>query len=175
MLPIVVGGLVVAGCTTETPGDPTATRGPATTTGSASEPTSTSSSSGGDELADFDPCAQLNAVASQFALTRIEKQGTQDCQARWGETTTIVSIKVFPTLGLGDVVLGPNAKPSDVQVGARKAKHVEAVLTTTDCVYAVEITPKSRVDFFAAATASSAEACEAANKLATAVEPKLPK
>ncbi|MEU4806666.1 hypothetical protein [Actinosynnema sp. NPDC023587] len=175
VLPVVVVGLVLAGCTTTTPGDPSATGGPATTTDSPQESTTTSSATpGGDELADFDSCAELTAVAGQFDLSRIEKTGKLDCEARWGQTTTKVSINVFPTLGLGDVTLGPNSKASDVQIGARQAKRVEAVLTTTDCTYAVEITPKSRVDFFGASTASSAEACDAAKQLATAVEPKLP-
>ncbi len=174
VLPIAVVGLVLAGCTSKTPGEASSSGGATTTTTSAA-PTTTSASSGGDKLANFDPCAELNAVASQFSLTRVEKKSAEHCAARWGQTTTAVGIIVFPSLGVTDVVPGANTTTTDTKVGSRQTKRLEKATTTTDCAFAVEVTPKSRVDFFASTTGSSSEACDVAKQLAEAVEPKLPK
>ncbi|MEU4806668.1 DUF3558 family protein [Actinosynnema sp. NPDC023587] len=175
VLSIAAVGLVLAGCTSTTSGDPSASGG--TTTETVAESTSTTTSqraSGGGELADFDACEELNAVASQFALTRIAEDGEQECKARWGETTTTVRVKVFPELGVADVAAKPGSKIAETTIGSHRATTFKAPLTDTDCAVAVGIEAKSRVDFVAASTTSADEACEAATKLATAVEPKLP-
>nr|BFE47575.1 hypothetical protein GCM10017745_10020 [Saccharothrix mutabilis subsp. capreolus] len=126
-------------------------------------------------MADFDPCAELNAVAAQFSLSRIENQGKQHCGARWGQTTTSVGIKAFPELGISEATGGAQARISDTTIAGRKAKRIEAGLTETSCLVAVEVTAKSRVDFVGAATSSAQESCDAVTQLAEAVAPKLPK
>ncbi|MEU6150800.1 hypothetical protein ABZ816_12450 [Actinosynnema sp. NPDC047251] len=176
VLPIAVIGLVLTGCTTKTPGGATPTSGAATSTTETSDGgTTTSEPSGGGDLAAFDACKELNEVASKLSLSRIQKDVGTACQARFGQTTTIVTVKAFPQLGIADLSAGPKAQPSDIPVGAHKAKRVKTPLTDTDCVVSVEITAKSRVDFVAASTTSPDEACDAATQVATAVEPKLPK
>ena len=60
-------------------------------------------------------------------------------------------------------------------IGSRKAKLVKAPSTKSSCLVAIEVTSTSRVDVGASANASLAEACDAATKVATAIEPKLPK
>ncbi|WP_309109714.1 DUF3558 family protein [Saccharothrix sp.] len=172
ILSIAVVGVALAGCTTKEPGDPSA--GATATTTTASKPTTTSEQSGGDALADFDPCAAMNAVAAQFSLTRIEAE-SRGCGARWGQTTTSVGLKVQPELSIAEAVGASGARFIDTNIGSRKAKKVEAGFTDTSCLIAVEVGPKSRVDFVAEATASVQESCDAATKLATAIEPKLPK
>ncbi|GAA1357218.1 hypothetical protein [Saccharothrix algeriensis] len=176
ILLILVAGLVLTGCTTTDPGNATAGRDSTFTTETSEGTTTTSApAGGGDELAKFDACAELNAVAGQFALSRIEKVGAKGCQARWGQTTTAVTIVAVPELPIGEATGGPDARYSDVMIGARKAKRVEAGLTDVSCLVAVEVTAESRVDFYGAATTSVDESCAAATKLAEAVEPKLPK
>ncbi|WP_433266261.1 DUF3558 family protein [Actinosynnema sp. CS-041913] len=176
VLPIAVAGLVLAGCTTKDPGTPTSTGSASTTTETSEDSTTTSTpASGGNKLAKFDGCAELNAVASQFALTRIEKEGPRGCKARWGQTTTAVLVDAFPEVGLSEVTGGSSARLADTTVGSRKAKRVEAGLTDVSCLIAVEVDATSRVDFYAAATTTVEESCDAAKKLAEAVEPKLPK
>ncbi|MEJ2855325.1 MULTISPECIES: DUF3558 family protein [unclassified Saccharothrix] len=174
ILSIAVVGVALAGCTTKEPGDPSA-GATATTTTTAGKPTTTSQSSSGDALADFDPCAEMNAVAAQLSLTRVEKESGQGCGARWGQTTTSVGVKVQPELSIAEAVGASGARFVDTTIGSRKAKKVEAGFTDTSCLIAVEVGPKSRVDFVAEATASVQESCDAAQKLATAIEPKLPK
>ncbi|XVV08090.1 DUF3558 family protein [Actinosynnema sp. CA-248983] len=166
--------MVLAGCTSKEPGDPSA--GSTTTTSPDKSPTTTSSSAAaGSAITDFDLCAEFEAVAGQFSISRIEKTGKQDCSGRWGQTTTSVGVKVFPSLSIAEAKGQPGARFSDTTVGSRKAKKVEAGLTDTSCLIAVEVGPKSRVDFYGEATASVGESCDAAQKLAEAIEPKLPK
>jgi hypothetical protein len=73
--------------------------------------------------------------------------------------------------------MGPSSKASDISIGSHKARKVGAPGggTTSSCAVTIEITSKSRLDVVASANASQDEACDAATKLATAVEPKLPK
>ncbi|MFI9813019.1 DUF3558 domain-containing protein [Saccharothrix variisporea] len=176
ILTIAAAALLLAGCTSKEPGDPTAGATTSTTaTKSPDKTTTTSKPASGDALADFDACAQVNAVASQLSLSRIEPSGKDECDARWGQTTTAVKVKAFPDLGISDATGGSKARISDTSIGTRKAKKVEAGVTDTSCLIAVEVGSKSRVDFYAASTTSVQESCDAATKLATAIEPKLPK
>lgn len=175
VLPIAVLGLALAACTSTEGGNPTAGGSATTTTKSSGKTTTTTSPGGGDSLADFDPCAEMNAVASQLSLVKVEKDGTQECIARWGQTTTVVRVKAFPELGIADYVPGASSKITDTSIGTHKAKKVTAPASSTSCAVTVEVTPKSRVDFVGAATSSQEEACDAAEKLAKAIEPKLPK
>ncbi|MBW4715748.1 DUF3558 family protein [Saccharothrix obliqua] len=164
-------GLAVAGCSEKTPGGATAG---STTTSEESSPRTTSSAAAGNALENFDACAELKAVSGQFGLSEIEEEPGDSCSARWGQTTSTVQIKTRPTQGISEVALGEHAQPSDIKIGKHEAKRVKAVLSKTDCLVAVAVTAKSRVDFTGSSTASADEACEAARSLATAVEPKLP-
>ncbi|RKT51526.1 subtilisin inhibitor-like [Saccharothrix australiensis] len=177
VLPIAVVGLVLAGCTTKDPGSATPGGGSTSTTTKTSEKSTATSepSGGGDKLARFDACAELNAVASRFSLSRVEKDGARGCTARWGQTTTAVGVKAFPEVGLSGATGGSSARISDTTVGSRKAKRVEAGLTDVSCLIAVEVNATSRVDFYATSTTSVEESCDTAKQLAEAIEPKLPK
>ncbi|QTR01213.1 hypothetical protein J7S33_17160, partial [Saccharothrix algeriensis] len=106
----------------------------------------------------------MNAVAGQLSLTGIEEDGKQACMAKWGNSTTRVRIRVYPELGIADVVAKPDAQITETTIGSHKAKIAKAALSKTDCDVSVEITAKSRVDFFGAATASADEACDAAKE-----------
>ncbi|MFI9813020.1 DUF3558 family protein [Saccharothrix variisporea] len=175
ILTIAAAALLLAGCTSKEPGDPTA-RSTATTTAASGQSTTTSKPSSGDNLlADYDPCDELNAIASQVSLTEIEEDGRQECKARWGQTTTVVRVKAFPELGIGEIVGGANSKFTDLSIGSHKARKVTAPSSSTSCAVTVEVSAKSRVDVVASATSSQDEACDAAQKVATAIEPKLPK
>ncbi|MBP2339619.1 hypothetical protein JOF41_005797 [Saccharothrix coeruleofusca] len=129
---------------------------------------------GGDTLADFDSCKVLESVAGQFGLTEIEEVGTQECQAEYS-TSTGVTLKAWPELGIAEAKGGPNAEISDTRINGRKAKLVEKAFTSSACMIALEVDAKSRVDVITSANVSLDEACDAATKIAAAVEPKLPK
>lgn len=172
VLTVVVLGAVAAGCSTKEPGDATAGTTTSTTTERASATTSTKPSGSGDSLADFDECEVLNSLASQLNLTEIEEGVGNTCGASVSATAS-VTIKGHPDLGVDDVV--PGGQQSDITIGSRKAKMVKQSVTQTSCLIALEATPTSRVDVAGAANASLDEACEAATRVAEAIEPKLPK
>ena len=171
VLALTVLGAVAAGCTTggtPTPG-PT---GSTSTEQTSKTTTSTKPSAGGDALADFDPCAVLNSVAAQLNLTEIEEEGGDTCLAHYSSTVSF-SLSAHPELGIEDAV--SSGEKSDIPVGSRKGKLVKSPTTKSSCLVAIEVTPTSRVDVGASANASLDEACEAATKVAEAIEPKLPK
>ncbi|MFJ6670811.1 DUF3558 family protein [Actinosynnema sp. NPDC091369] len=170
VLALAVLGAVATGCTT----DGTPTPGPTGSTSTeqtSKTTTSTKPSTGGDALADFDPCAVLNSVAAQLNLTGIEEEGGDTCLANYSSTVSF-SLAAHPELGIDEAVGG---EKSDIPVGSRKGKLVKTPTTKNSCLVAIEVTPTSRVDVGASANASLDEACEAATKVATAIEPKLPK
>ncbi|RKT71860.1 DUF3558 family protein [Saccharothrix variisporea] len=176
ILPIAVLGVVLAGCSEKQGGTPTAGSDTPTTTGTSAKPTTTSSSGTSGGLESFDACAAVQAAAGQLPLTEIEPNGKAGCDAEFG-TSVSLGVKAYPSLGISDFVMGPNSKPSDITIGSRKARKVGAPAggTTSSCAVTIEVTAKSRVDVVASANASQDEACDAATKLATAIEPKLPK
>jgi hypothetical protein len=143
------------------------------TTPKTSSPTGTSSGAS-TSLASYKPCDELKVVAGQLGLTEIAEEGTHKCGARYGATVSL-GVEAFLDIGLKDVSGGPNAEFSDVPVGARKAKLVKKAFSNSACAVAIEVSAKSRVDVVASANVSLDEACEAATKVATAIEPKLPK
>jgi hypothetical protein len=170
VLSMVIVGAVATGCTTGGTATPKPTSATATEQTSKTT-TSTKPSAGGDSLADFDPCAVLNSVAAQLKLTEIEEEGGDTCIANYSSTVSF-SLAAHPELGIAETVGG---QPSDIAIGPRKAKLVKSPTTTASCLVAVEVTATSRVDVGASANASLDEACDAASKVATAIEPKLPK
>ncbi|WP_170185189.1 DUF3558 family protein [Saccharothrix texasensis] len=172
VLVLAVAALALAGCSTKEPGDATAgpTTGGATTT-KGSSPTTTSAS--GASIADFDPCAELEALAAQFNLTAIEDEGADGCFARYSPTVG-VTVAGSPDLSIDDAGKGPNAQTTDTTVNGRKAKLVRRAASDTACAVAMEV-GSDRVDVVASANASLDEACAAATAVAEAIEPKLPK
>lgn len=170
VLALALASLALVGCSTNEPGNPT----PGTTTagGSTSEDSSpTTTSEAGDPLADFDPCAALEEVAGQFNLTGIEKDG-EDCFAQYSSSVTVLVGPIDAPLA--EAGKGPQAEVSDTTVNGREAKLVRKAYTNTACAIALKV-GDGRVDAVASANASLDEACDAATKVATAIEPQLPK
>lgn len=170
---IAVLGAVLTGCSGTSGTARPETTGAATTATEDTAPTTTSAPTAAG-LADFDACGELEGVASQLGLTSIEEDGTQECKARYAGNVA-VRVKAFPELGIEEYVPGPSSQVSDVPLGSHKAKRITAPSSSSSCAVTVEISSSSRVDFVASANASLDQACEAATKVATAVEPKLPK
>jgi hypothetical protein len=175
VLPLAVVGLALVGCSTGETGNPSAETKTTTSAANTSEkPTSSSTPASGSSLAAYKPCDELTSVAGPLGLTGIEEDGTQECKARY-PSTVAVRVKAFPQLGIKDYVPGASSEISDVPVGSHKAKRVTKPASSTSCAITIEVSSTSRVDVVASANASLDEACEAANKVATAIEPKLPK
>lgn len=170
ILALAVLGAVATGCSSEEPGDPTPQGSDSTSTERTSQTTSTKPSSGGASLTDFDACEAVNSVATQLNLTEIEVDGDA-CDAEFSATVS-VTVEPKPDLKIDEAV---GKELSDIDVGPRKAKLVKAPATDSSCLVAIEVTETDRVDVIAVANASQDEACDAATKVATAIEPKLPK
>lgn len=166
VVPLAVLGAV--GCSSAEPGE---ARAGATGPTSTERPSETTTAVG-DPLADFDSCEVLDSVAAQLNLTNIEGDSSGSCTADFNSTVSF-TIKAHPDLGLADVV--PGGQQSETEVGSRKAKLVKESTTKTSCLMAVEVTDTSRVDVAASAYSSLDETCDAATKVAVAIEPKLPR
>lgn len=173
LLSVTVLGAVLAGCsdTAGTP-SPETTGTTAAPTGDAGTSTTTSAPTG-DSLANFDACEALRGVASELGLTRIEEAKAGGCEARHAERTAVRVIP-FPELGVEDFVPGPNTQLSDFPMSGHKAKRATAPTTDSSCAIVIEITSSSRVDVAASSPSTQEQACEAATKVATAIEPNLP-
>ncbi|GAA3460833.1 hypothetical protein ACFFSW_33570 [Saccharothrix longispora] len=170
VLALAVVASVATGCSEKEPGDATSTNTGATTAGQTSKTTTSAPSTGGDALADFDACDTLNAVAGQVDLTEIEPDGDA-CDAVSSPTTS-VSLKPQPDLKIDEAV---GKEVSGIRVGSRDAKLVKAPASDTSCLVAIEVTPTDRVDIAASDDASLDKACDAATRVANAIEPTLPK
>lgn len=168
VLPVVVLGFALAGCSSNEPGKATAADTPSATSGSS--PTSSSSGTG---IGEVDPCSLLkSADVSELKLTTAEKVDENSCQWRT-EDRTLVRVNTYPKLGVKDYELGPNSEPSDIKVGTHEAKLIKKVLTNTSCAVVIKLTDTSSVDVNA--TGSKLEAtCPAAQSVAEAIEPNLP-
>ncbi|MFC6094786.1 hypothetical protein [Saccharothrix lopnurensis] len=169
VLALALASLALVACSTNEPGNPnpgTTTAG-GTTSGNSS-PTTTSGA--GDPLADFDPCAALREVAGQFNLTGIEEDG-DDCFAEFSPSVTVLVGPIDAPLA--EAGKGPQAEVSDTEVNGREAKLVRKAYTNTACAVALAV-GEGRVDTVASADASLEEACDAATRVATAIEPQLP-
>ncbi|PSL55017.1 hypothetical protein B0I31_106541 [Saccharothrix carnea] len=111
-------------------------------------------------------------MKSQLDLSNIEKVDEKECGAEVS-TTAYFGLTKQPELAIADAV--GDGKKTDVPIGSHKAKLVEAPAGKNSCLLTIEVAPTSRVDIIAVANASGAEACELATRVATAIEPKLPK
>jgi hypothetical protein len=183
ILPVAVLGLTLAACSEKSPGnaqpgtDVAATAGAQTSSGPSSSGTVTRGSEAGTPLADAEPCDFLSpADIGALGLTGIEKKTVANqamCQAKYPNRVTI-TIGILPDKGLNDYQLLPNAQPSDMSLGTHKAKRVVGAASKSSCAVTIGITDSSRVDVAASSNADPQQACDAAMKVATAVEPKLP-
>ncbi|MFC5058061.1 DUF3558 family protein [Saccharothrix xinjiangensis] len=173
VLVLSLAALALVGCSTNEPGNPTSgTTTDAATTSKGSSPTTTSAA-GGSPLADFDPCAEMEALSGQLNLTGIEEDGSQECFARYSSEVGVIA-KVFLDLPLDEAGKGPNAEVSDTSVNGREAKLVRRAASDTACAVAIGV-GSDRFDIVASANASLDQACDAATTLAEALEPQLPK
>ncbi|MGM1061073.1 hypothetical protein [Saccharothrix sp. Mg75] len=170
LLAFAVVAAVATGCTTEEPGDPTPGGTASSTTGNAVETTTSTPATGGDVFAGFDACDVLESVAGQVSLTEIEPDGDA-CDAILG-TTNAVSLKPEPDLKIDEAV---GKDVSSISVGSRDAKLVKAPASDTSCLVAIEVTPTDRVDIASSDNTSLDKACDAATRVANAIEPTLPK
>lgn len=175
--------VLLAGCTEQTPGDPSAGGEPTGATEQSSEspstdePTSTSEDGGG-EVADLKPCDILQpADLQELKLTGGEEKevaGIHTCRYRYEgatlEDTFNLGVDLFPDQGLTQLN-ADNVKPLP-KIGDHEAA------SWTDpagaCGVSLGVTESSRIDNSAIGGTNQQLACQLAQQLATAVERRLP-
>jgi hypothetical protein len=173
--------VLLAGCSQQTGGSPSAgddpTGQPGTTEQSSEEPTTESSEPSGD-FADIAPCelvgdSDLAGMGLSSGQEKTVGQGTRTCEwRREGPTlneTFTVGVALFERVGLDDIVGTDTQRLPNI--GSHEAARYTG--TTGGCGVSLGVTSTSRVD--STATGGELEqACQLATELATLIEPKLP-
>jgi hypothetical protein len=171
--------MVLAGCSQQTEGNPTAADTPTSqesTTEQTTEETTESSEPGDAGLADIEPCGLLDdsdLAALQLTLEGEKTSGTRGCNySRQGATINesfAVGISLYDDQGLADL----NAE--NIQPLPNIGSHEAASFTelSGDCGIAIVVTDTSRVDV-GATGGDVQQGCQLTTQLATVVEPKLP-
>ncbi|TDV40049.1 DUF3558 domain-containing protein [Actinophytocola oryzae] len=168
---------LLAGCTEQTSGDPSASGEPTGTSEQPTdEPTTTPSESGGG-VADLQPCDILEPADVQgLQLTGGEEKevsGARVCRYRYEGATLndsfTVSVELFDGIGLDDLNV------DDIQP-MKVGGHDGASFTDPGggCGVSIGVTDTSRVDNTAVGGENQELACRLATQLATAVEKRLP-
>lgn len=171
--------LLLAGCTEQTSGDPSAggTTAGETVSPGQETPTTTEPEEDGGSVADMKPCEILDSGDLQaLELTGGEEEGDEDarvCRYRHeGATlddTMTVSVELFGELGLDDLNTD-NIKRSTI--GSHEAASWTDPLGV--CGVSIGVTESSRIDNTAVGGDNEQLACQLATELATAVERRLP-
>jgi uncharacterized protein DUF3558 len=171
--------VLLAGCTEQTSGAPSATGSPtsASEQGSDETTTTTEDQGGGGGVADLKPCDILESSDLQaLQLTggdEKESNGARACRyRREGATlndTLTVSVELFDELGLDDLNTDNIQKTT---IGDHEAASWTDPLGA--CGMSIGVTDSSRIDNTAVGGENQQLACQLATQLATAVEKRLP-
>ncbi|MET8993521.1 DUF3558 domain-containing protein [Amycolatopsis sp. NPDC004169] len=181
VLPLLIGGALLAGCTTTKGG--TASPAQSSSAGESKPPDSTSSGGGGTQSI-TDPCSLLEmsdlSSYGQFDPPENGKIGSaRSCSyqkqiASASDKSMVVGANVRDNASI-DQVRDTGRGVSDTEINGRKAKESPDGVAP-GCTLALAVGDSSRVDVEVTAVASSDEACQVAEAVAkTAVEPRLPK
>ncbi|MFE5507248.1 DUF3558 domain-containing protein [Amycolatopsis japonica] len=177
LVPLTAAAFVLAACSTEKPGTPSAAPSSPAQGGESTAPTT---ATGGADPASIDPCSLVGAadLASfgTFEPPVPENVGgarvcefTKDSQTAADSVT--LSVGVRDKQGVDGVVDGGNGKTTG-NVNGRKAVLVPK--PPASCLMALEISASARADLVVVST-DPEKSCGMAEKIADIVEPKLPK
>jgi hypothetical protein len=170
LLPAVAASAVFAGaCTVVAPGEalPSTVESPVSTT------------RGNPQSLDvIDPCALLTAdEVHQFGANQgIPKTlgGARTCKWSTPDGNGVFGTGLRNSQGLKDIVVG-NGTLSDLRIGNRAGKALKEDGGAGTCMIVIGITESSRVDVQGLYKADTARACDLAMRVATLIEPRLPK
>jgi hypothetical protein len=180
---LVMVGLLVMGCSENTPGTPNAADTTTadvepTTTSNRTSPRQTSSQGADDSLADVEPCSLMSDEDKTRLGLRNEEDreigGARLCKwvAGTSSSTYSVGVGIRDSQGLAEVV-GADGTPKPISVGGREAREARDTSGET-CLVAIGVSDSSRVDIQAIGP-DMAQMCETAHEFAELVEPKLPR
>jgi hypothetical protein len=178
LLPIALGLVVgLTGCSQSLAGN--ATPRP-TTVATDSEPTSRTSATStkptggsGTALEDINPCTDLLTEAEIRDLHAEPGVPSVRNSCRWSVSEgPAFAIALRGDKGLDDITTGTLSNES---IGGRKAKRQVDDPGPGSCMVALEVGVNSRVDVVGVADIDTARACDYATRVATLIEPRLPK
>lgn len=166
------GLLILVGCSTGGSPFPAPTSTAGQSTGGDQSTTSTANS-GGTSLASLDPCSLLNASEASNADLPSSGQADQvgtsrTCDYQSTDYVVLVGIRTDGGLSAFNNTGGVITSPT---IGSHQAK--QQTEGPDSCVIAIGVTATSRVDVQVTAS-GSLPPCPEAQKVAQAVEPKLP-
>lgn len=161
----------VGACTEVAPGE-------ALPTSDSTSTVSTTTSANPESLDVIDPCALLTTdEVHQFEANQgIPKTlgGARKCQWLIPGGNGVFSADLRNSQGLKDIVVGSGTL-SDQRVGDHPGKALKEDGGTGTCMIVIGITESSRVDVLGSYKADTAKACDLAMRVATLIEPRLPK
>ncbi|EOD67151.1 DUF3558 family protein [Amycolatopsis vancoresmycina] len=181
ILPLVVGGALLGGCTTTKGGTASPAQSPSA---GESKPSESTSSGGGGTQSITDPCSLLEmgdlSSYGQFDPPENGKIGSaractyQKQIASASDKSMVIGANVRDNASI-DQVRDTGRGVVDKEINGRKAKESPDG-AAPGCTLALAVGDSSRVDVEVTAVASSDEACQVAEAVAkAAVEPRLPK
>jgi hypothetical protein len=181
LLPLVAGGALLAGCTTTQGG----TASPAQSSPASASGTPESPSSGGSGTQSItDACSLLEASdVSGYGEFKEPVPGTvggvRTCRSQQkiasaSENARVIAVNVRDTASVAQVN-DTGGGVVDKDVNGRKAKEAPGGASVAACTLALPVGDSSRVDVAVTGAASADEACQIAEAVAKAVEPRLPK
>jgi hypothetical protein len=181
LLPLVAGGTLLAGCTTTQGG--TASPAQSSSAGESGTPESPSSGGGGTQSI-TDACSLLEAgdVSGYGEFNEpLNKTvgGVRSCSYRQkiasaSDNAKVIGVNVRDTASVAQVN-DTGGGVVDKDVNGRKAREASGGASLPACTLALPVGDSSRVDVAVIGAASADEACQVAEAVAKAVEPRLPK
>ncbi|SEF30549.1 Protein of unknown function [Amycolatopsis pretoriensis] len=181
LLPLAAGGALLAGCTSTQGG----TASPAQSSPVSEPGTSESQSSGGGGTQSItDACSLLEAGdVSSFGEFKEPVPGTtgdvrtcrfQQKVASASENAKVIGVNIRDTASVAQVN-DTGGGVVDKDVNGRKAKEAPGGASVAACTLALPVGDSSRVDVAVTGAESADQACQVAEAVAKAVEPRLPK
>lgn len=181
LLPLAAGGALLAGCTTTQGGTASpAQSSPVGEPGASESP----SSGGGGTQSITDACSLLEASdVSGYGEFKEPVPGTtgdvrtcryQQKVASASENAKVIGVNIRDTASVAQVN-DTGGGVVDKEINGRKAKEAPAGPSVAACTLALPVGDSSRVDVAVTGAASGDEACQIAEAVAKAVEPRLPK
>lgn len=178
LLPALAALAVAAtACSNESQGQPLPTSRSTTATGTEASTPATSDGAG-ESMKSLDPCTLLTLdEVNQFdADAGVPKNigGARGCMWLIPDGRGLFSVNLRSGQGLQGIAVGIG-KLSDQPVGSHKGKVLKEDGGRGTCMVAIGITESSRVDVLTGYKTDTATACDRATRVATMIEPRLPK
>jgi hypothetical protein len=177
-----VSAVVLAGCTSETPGLPSGTTvstgdspgGGPFPTGGQSTPKSSATTTPSGPMANTSPCSLVSAADVSALGLKDQREDkslkSPACVYSYSASTGSLRVVIYNTLSIKDIQ--DRTQLTSIPVGKHEA--VRGFTAAGGCAIAIKVTDTSRVDVVAGINGDEQKSCELALPAAQAVEKNLP-